>query len=175
MLHLIDNPVLEKAPDDIPYCRGLLEWQGDMLAVIDCAAFLNQTPTQDKKTKLIGIFAYLDSAVSTPRFGALAIDNIPVRRMINDNQACALPSELSAWAAYSIACFSDEGHAIPVLNLDTLFAETQLANHAASLHNVIAGEGDDLQSRTDETNEAASNSMDITSLMSPNLNSCNTI
>jgi chemotaxis signal transduction protein len=158
MLHLVDNPVLEDTADATPYCRGLLHWQGEKLAVIDLAALLNHRSALGK-TKLIGIFAYSDPSMTIPRFVALAIDNIPSRKLINDNQACALPHELYDWSAYSIACFSDEGYAVPVLNLDAIFTDKGFAIDAASLCRV--NPENELQICTDRSKQTDCENMDI--------------
>jgi len=170
MLHLIDNPVLEDTTDATPFCRGLLDWQGEKLAVIDLATLMNQQ-TASGKTNLIGIFAYVDPSISIPRFIALAIDNIPSRKLINDNQACALPHELYEWSAYSIACFSDEGYAVPVLNLNAIFTDKRFTIDAASLCSV--NPEDELHICTDRTKQADCGNMGITSLMPSEDNSLN--
>jgi len=138
--------------------------------VIDIAAMFYDRPVQ-ADTRLVGIFTCSDPASTMPGLVALAIDNIPMRKQINDNQACALPRELSELAAYSLSCFSDTGYAIPVLNLNAIFSDKGLAMQAAGL--ISAKPVNAMQTGTNMENEADCNNTDITSLISPEDNSLN--
>lgn len=120
MIHLVDYPQLFKASDDEQSCLGYIDWLNRVVPVIDLDAHLYMDPP-DVSPKLVGIVTYHNVDTELPEFGALVLPVIPARKEIDDSQACALPVTLSSLRDVSIACFSDESEAIPVLNIRALF------------------------------------------------------
>lgn len=119
LLHLIDVPVSFDVPCTPSYCQRVLFWQGKLLPLMDVAARL-EGGGQD--ASFVAVVGYQQQRGEYPQFGALQLVAPPLKVAVSDEQACPLPDEAKAWEGLAISCFDYQGIAIPVLNLNRLFA-----------------------------------------------------
>jgi chemotaxis signal transduction protein len=122
MIHMVQFPVLFEIPDTPSHCRRVLLWQGEIVPVLDVAAWLRGGRAGAAAYPLVGIFAY-QAEPETIAYGALPLESAPPRRRVSDEQACALPEQPAGWARIAHACFLDGERKVPVLNLRYLFSD----------------------------------------------------
>jgi chemotaxis signal transduction protein len=125
LIHIMERPLLHEIPGAPIYCRQVLIWQRRVLPVMDVGARLSDR-AGDRRVKLAGIVAYRQQPTRAPVFGALSLSTLPQRISVGDDQACDLPGSPAGWAALSISCFSNGKGAIPILDLDRIFANPSL-------------------------------------------------
>ena len=124
MIHLVDDAEFFEVPESPFYCRRAIVWQGDVLPVVDIASWLEGRETEQLEGGIVGVVAYQEHAGELPKHGGVRLQNIPVRKQVTNQQACALPEPHTNWQALAISCFSDNGRATPILNLAQIFANT---------------------------------------------------
>lgn len=119
LLHLIDVPQSFAVPCTPLYSQSVLFWQGKLLPLTDVAARLNGSMQQ---APFVAVVGYQYKRGEYPQFGALQLASPPQQIEVSDAQACSLPHETQGWSELAISCFEYEGQAVPVLNLNRLFA-----------------------------------------------------
>lgn len=119
LLHLVDVPSFFSVPCTPIYCHRVLFWQGKLLPLMDVAARLEAEP-QD--ASFVAVVGYQQQRGEYPQFGALQLASPPVKVAVSDEQACQLPEEARVWDGLAVSCFEFQGSAIPVLNINRLFA-----------------------------------------------------
>jgi chemotaxis signal transduction protein len=112
-LELIDAPRVVSVPGGSPHARGLLQWQGRWLPLVDLGA-----PSAARYALVVALGG---SADGMARHGAIALSNLPRTIEVRDEQACALPAD-SAWQHCALACFRHGDEAVPVLDPRRVFA-----------------------------------------------------
>ena len=117
MIHLLDRPLVVDIPAEASSCVGYIHWQDKLVPLVDLDTHFTGYMPNDSP-ELVGILTFEDTDTGTPEFGALVLPAIPARCQVDDSQACALPDELLEWKDISISCFSDNGIAIPILNIN---------------------------------------------------------
>ena len=130
MVHLVDEPELFEVPESPYYCRRAIVWQGEVLPVMDIVSWLEgntEVELEKDKQYIVAVTAYQEHEGALPQYGGLLLEAIPVRKPVNDQQACALPEPQDNWSALAISCFSDNGRATPILNLPVIFANREQA------------------------------------------------
>jgi len=70
-----------------------------------------------------GVSRYRPAANEALQYGSLIIEGAPRQALVNDSQACELPSSREAWRQVANACFDQGGHPVPVLNLPRVFGD----------------------------------------------------
>lgn len=120
MVHLVQLPPVFEIVDVPAYCRYVLLWQGDVVPVLDLAAWASGRPATPTST-ITGIFAY--QTKDAIAYGALPLLTVPARRRVRDEQACALPDQpVDGWARIALSCFSESDKQVPILDLRRLFS-----------------------------------------------------
>lgn len=119
LLELIDQPKTFVLPDTPQYCRRVVFWKDQLLAVMDMNVRLGGLP---EPPKLLAVAGYQSSSGGETRFGALMLASTPVAVSVGNSQACALSELSSVWQPLAISCFEHEGVPVPVLNLGRIFA-----------------------------------------------------
>ena len=122
LFHLIDVPTSYIVPCTPAYCRRVLFWQGKLLPLMDLASRMGGA---EQDAPYIAVVGYQLKRGEYPQFGAVQMRSPPLQLSVSDEQACKLPEEMSAWRALTISCFEHNGMAVPVLNLNRLFAHSQ--------------------------------------------------
>jgi chemotaxis signal transduction protein len=120
LVHLIEAPMLLEVPLSPPYCRQVLVWNNIVLPAMDLAAWLRGKPAPRQRT-LAGVFAYQARPGAAPEYGALLLASIPMRALVANDQASALPKQPNNWRALAISCFQQDDKPIPILDLPTVF------------------------------------------------------
>ena len=125
-LELIERPPLVEVPGAPYYCRGMVEWQGRQIPLIDLHTLLCAYPKESVYARPLGhvlVLAFQRAPREPLEYGALCAPAL--LRMVNvtDNQQCALPVDSDLWPWISIACFSHDGQAVPILDTARLFAQ----------------------------------------------------
>jgi hypothetical protein len=119
VLHLIDIPASYVVPCTPAYCNSVLFWQNRVLPLMDMASRVGDVALQAPFAAVVG---YQKARGEFPQFGAIQLLSPPVHVAVDDEQACELPPEAEIWRDLSISCFKYQGRAVPVLNLNRLFA-----------------------------------------------------
>ncbi|MFO1372415.1 MAG: chemotaxis protein CheW [Candidatus Competibacteraceae bacterium] len=127
LVHLIEEPTLLDIPVTPFYCRQVLIWENQILPVLDLAAWLAGQPLS-RAHKLVGVFAYQEHLDAVLSYGAVPLESVPTRRVVDDQDACELPTEPIGWRQVTISCFSDGGHAVPILDLPYIFSGALLSD-----------------------------------------------
>lgn len=119
LLHLIDIQESFAVPCTPSYCRRVLFWQGKLLPLMDVAGRLNGAT---REMPFVAVVGYQHKRGEYPQFGALQLASPPQQIEVSDAHACNLPDETQGWSELAISCFEHQGRAMPVLNLNRLFA-----------------------------------------------------
>ena len=90
-----------------------------MLPVMDIASRLGGT---EQQAQFIAVVGYQQMRGEYPQFGALLLASPPLQASVSDEQACKLPEGTQGWSKLAIACFDYQGDAVPVLDLNRIFA-----------------------------------------------------
>lgn len=122
LLHLIDVPSSFVVPCTPKYCHRVLFWQGKLLPLMDMTSRLGGAAHD---APFVAVVGYQAKRGDYPQFGALQMVSPPSQVAVSDEQACRLPDEVPEWKALAISCFEHNGMAVPVLNLNRLFGQSQ--------------------------------------------------
>ena len=122
MCHLVDMPKLLPMTQQKPYCRYALAWQGEAIPIIELPIMLKDEPSRQGKMSVVAIMRFWDEARQELRYGALNLADIPTRTLVQNEMECALPDTNLHWEQVAIACFTFAGRAVPVLDLQQVFA-----------------------------------------------------
>lgn len=121
LVHVLPDPpelfTVLKAPR---HCRQVFLWEGHVLPVFDLSRLLGADPHEGENAH-IGVFRYRPGPGQALRYGGLLIHGAPRQVLVNDSQACELPSGHDAWRRVANACFDYGGRPVPVLNLPRIF------------------------------------------------------
>ncbi len=121
MIHLLQNPNLLPIPNAPPYCRFVAIWQGQVLPVLDVAAWLTGRPARSQ-VEILGVVVYSDE--DEVHHGAIALDQIPSRTEVSDDQQVhELPDP--RWDAVTLSCFAEGEVIYPIVALEALFSRPQ--------------------------------------------------
>lgn len=126
LAHLLEAPVLLDIPITPFYCRQVVLWENRILPVLDLAAWLAGQPLAPRAQMLAGVFAYQEPSEAALSYGILLLDGVPVRHLVQDEEACALPAEPAGWREVAISCFGDGAGAVPILDLPYIFSDALL-------------------------------------------------
>jgi chemotaxis signal transduction protein len=125
LLHLIDVPTTFAVPCTPAYCHSVVHWQGRLLPVMDIATRLGGT---EQQAQFIAVVGYQQKRGEYPQFGALLLASPPLQASVSDEQACNLPQNTQGWSKLAISCFDYQGDAVPVLDLNRIFATPPTLN-----------------------------------------------
>ena len=125
LLHLIDAPSTFAVPCTPSYCHRVVRWQGRLLPVMDIVSRLGCT---EQQAQFIAVVGYQQKRGEYPQFGALLLASPPLQASVSDEQACMLPESTQGWSKLAIACFDYQGEAVPVLDLNRIFATPPTLN-----------------------------------------------
>ena len=133
MVHIL--PVVPELTEisQLPnYCKYSIDWEGQVLPVMNIVSFLaGETEQQANETcynnKLIGIVAYNHLENNKQSYGAFLLDKVPVRIEVDDKQASDLPESPAAWEKIAISCFEhNKGEYVPILDIPGIFSGIQI-------------------------------------------------
>lgn len=127
LVHLIERPVLLDIPVTPFYCRQVVLWENQILPALDLAAWLTGR-LMPREQMLAGVFAYQEQPGGALHYGVLLLDGVPTRRVVNDEEACALPAGPAGWREVAISCFGDGAGAVPILDLPYIFSGALLSS-----------------------------------------------
>ena len=121
LLHLAPQPEIFDVPLAPCHCMRVLPWQEQLLPVWDIAAWLGRD-TGTKTLPLAAITGYQSRPRETPRLGAIALLEPPVRIQVSNSQACDLPKGEAGWHELALSCFLYEEKPVPILDLYRMFS-----------------------------------------------------
>ncbi len=123
---LIDNPPVVEVPGAPYYCLGLIAWQGRRLPLLDLNVLLRAYPDSQAQAQAAGhvlVLAYQGAPGQPLEYGAVCARLLVRMVDVADRQACELPRDSDLWPWVSLSCFEHEGHAVPVVDTRSLFAQ----------------------------------------------------
>ena len=125
-LEVIDEPKILPVPGAAYYGAGITKWQGRWLPVLDLHVLLNAFRKEFiAPTRYLLVLAYQSAPRQPLRHGVLALPSLPLTVEIDDNAACALPTDSDLWPLIALSCFEHEGKAVPVVDPARLFERYQ--------------------------------------------------
>lgn len=116
---LIMSPNLVHVPLAPDYCHSLCIWQGRAIPFMDLASLIGQRSLE--KTSLALVVTYFARPNGEQRWGALGLSAHFRMVSVEDDAACLLPQDSSAWISIAHSCFKLVDENVPILNLDALF------------------------------------------------------
>lgn len=126
LVHILtDNPILFTVPTAPLYCQQVFVWQNKIIPLMNLAARFGLPETSTLSDSIVvSIFAYRAEKTGLIEYGALVSNATPRRSEVSNEQACPLPTDLSAWQPYIRCCFQETNtpKATMILNLEHLFA-----------------------------------------------------
>lgn len=123
LVHLVEHPRLYPALEQPSYARWRVQWRNAFVPLVDLPALISgRRQPADAGPELVGVFGYRESDEMASSLGALSLSDVPVRRRVSDEQACALPSSLKAWAPLTRSCFELEAVVYPIVDLAAIFS-----------------------------------------------------
>ena len=148
IIHLLHFPALFSAPGTPYYCNQVLVWQDQILPTLDLSAWLRGHALPRTQT-LVAIATYPAPNNSTPNsvsndptaasesedkcYAGLLLADIPRQILVDDSDACELPSTPLGWRQLAISCFRHNERAVPIIDLQTVFSGTLLHANTAQL------------------------------------------
>lgn len=131
MVHLVEDPVLEHIPYTPVQCQHVLLWEGELLPVIDLAAWLTGQATE-RGHGTIGVVRWQNRSDAVPQYGALLFTGTPQKVEVADNQVCDLPEQPAGWQSITLSCFRHDDRPIVILDLPRIFSDALLTHHEAA-------------------------------------------
>lgn len=129
VLHLLEHPDCYPVPGSPEHCQGVLLWEEEILAVLDPGAWLEGS-AMNLLPHLVAVVQFRPGAHEPVQRGALVLGRSPLLIQVDDSQQCELPDHPVGWKHIAAACFRHGDEAIPVVNLERLFAvDLPPANH----------------------------------------------
>ncbi len=123
-LELIERPPLVEVPGAPYYCRGLVQWQGRQLPLLDLRTLMRAYPDENPKVlSHVLVLAYQRVPRAPLEYGALCAPSLVRMAQVADSQQCALPTDSDLWPWISLSCFSFEGRPVPIINIGRLFEQ----------------------------------------------------
>lgn len=123
LVQVVSDPELFAVPQTPPHCRQAMIWQGRALPVLDVGRWLTgREVSRDRLFAGIVAHASRKKKDKSAEFAALLLSAIPVRRAVDDEDACPLPPEPVTWQEVSWACFGKGERSYPVLALSRMFS-----------------------------------------------------
>jgi chemotaxis signal transduction protein len=104
------------------YSLGVLAWREQMIPVIDIGRLLSNPGAELPAMTGVMVLAYQQAPGEPIEHGAIVLRSAPRDITVNSDMSCPLPIASAAWKTLAIACFSDQGHEIPVLNAKQVFS-----------------------------------------------------
>ena len=160
------TPRIFSVPMTPRYAKGVIVWQQRLVPVLDLGAYLNARGQHEQPAtaalestgpvaasgvvpdselvidNVIALFAFRLETMSEESWdlGALLLEKVPERVLVDDDDACDLPDAGIDWSGTAISCFHHEKYgAVPILDLAALFktspasAMSGLTGHAPIL------------------------------------------
>jgi chemotaxis signal transduction protein len=121
MVHFVEHPVLADIPHTPAHCHHVLRWEGELLPVLDLAAWLTGQPV-DRSQAAVSIVRWQAHPESALQYGALLCTGIPQKVRVTDAQACDLPGQPSRWQDVALSCFQHNGQPVPIVDVPHIFS-----------------------------------------------------
>lgn len=122
-IEIIDHPLLLELPASAYYVRGMLQWHGRWIPVLDLHSMIMAYPKFERGSvpRFALVVSYADPKTAEPAFGALALPAMPQTISVTDADACPLPAQSDLWPYIAAACVRFRGAVIPIIDTDRLF------------------------------------------------------
>lgn len=122
-IELVEHPVLLEVPASAYYVRGMMQWHGRWIPVLDLHSLIMAHPTFGRGTvpRFALVMSYTDRTTGEPAFGALGLPVMPQTVSITNADACGLPVRSDLWPYIAMSCVSFRGAVIPIVDTDRLF------------------------------------------------------
>jgi len=121
------------------YSLGVLVWREQMIPVIDIGKLLCSPGIELLAMTGVMVLAHQQAPGEPIEHGAVVLRSAPRDIMVNSEMSCPLPIAPAAWQTLALACFSDQGQEIPILNAKQVFSSAihEVNEDLAGLQNKI--------------------------------------
>ncbi len=122
-IEVVEAPAFVPVPGGPYYALGLMPWRGGRIPLLDLDVLLRALPRSGPANppRWALVVAWPDGDGRGSAFGALALAALPSPAMVEDEQACALPTDSDLWPWIARSCFRHGGQPVPVLDPARLF------------------------------------------------------
>jgi hypothetical protein len=121
-IELVEDPALVEIPGAAYYARGLLNWRGRWLPVIDLHTLLRAYPTYVAvQLHYVLVVAYQAVPGQELQYGGLALPASPHKIEVGDDAQCELPTDSDLWPMIAMSCFHHGGCAVPIVDCGRIF------------------------------------------------------
>jgi hypothetical protein len=124
-VHLLHDPAAHRVPWTPRSASQVLLWNGRCVPVVDLGIRLGDVPSYTV-SRLLGLYAYLESPGNAVAFGALWLAAAPRRISLDAPRMVDLPSPQAAWREVAISCFQWQDAPVPVLDLTRVFGRPKI-------------------------------------------------
>jgi chemotaxis signal transduction protein len=121
IVHFVERPVFEDIPHTPAHCHQVLLWEGELLPVLDLAAWLTDQPVA-RPQAAVSIVRWQAGAETALQYGALLCTGIPQKVRVKDEHGCDLPAQPSGWQDVAISCFTHNGQPVPIVDVPYVFS-----------------------------------------------------
>jgi len=131
VLHIAYAPRLTAIPQTPAHCSRVLIIEERVVPVWEPAVWLGAA-APEQASRLAAIVGYQNSRRAPVQFGALLIAVPPLRIMVSDEDACALPATPPGWRAIAMSCVRRHDRPIPILDLRSMFSAPLFAGNSTA-------------------------------------------
>ncbi len=134
-VELVEQPSVVPVPGMPSFALGLMAWQGRQLPLIDLQRYLGEEGGGECGPSLhVLVVAYQTGAGQALAYGALCAPFLVRMVEVIDRQQCPLPEDRPSWREVSVSCFSEQGKAVPVLDLSRVFVNNRSKSRLSTVH-----------------------------------------
>lgn len=120
MWQVLISPVLFEVPCTPPFAREVLVFQERILPVLDVYHFFSHKSLLNHY--IVGIAVYQNDPEQPIRYGCLHLASMPQNIIVSDSEICELPEDKPFWEPLALSSFSQNGVAVPIINVGYWFS-----------------------------------------------------
>lgn len=116
--YVVDAEIID-APFMPIFCKGMMLWRERLIPVLDINRVISRSAIDSSHH--LCVVAYQDSPRTALHYVAIALDGMPVRLSVDDDQACMAPPEfVDHLSPLVLSAINITGRRIPILDISYL-------------------------------------------------------
>jgi CheW-like domain len=122
-IELLDQPPIVNVPGAAYYCKQLVRWRDQWLALLDLDTLLRAYAPEIGRRPLryVLVVAYQREPLGALEYAAIGLPVLPQTVAVSDTAQCELPTDSDLWPMLALSCFLHEGLPVPILDIKRLF------------------------------------------------------